>query len=217
MKIWSNSFTDGQPLPTRYAFCKIDPKTRVAMADNLNPHFGWDDVPDGTRAFVLICHDPDVPSVGDDVNVEGRVIPAELPRVEFFHWVLIELAPTLREIEEGAFSNGITPHGKGGPVAPLEARQGINDYTGWFAEDRDMNGDYHGYDGPCPPWNDALLHRYVFTLYALDVDKLPVQGAFTGSQVRDAMASHVLDQAAITATYSLNPEHAPVQIGSTAA
>ena len=32
-----------------------------------------------------------------------------------------------------------------------------------------MFGDYYGYDGPCPPWNDELVHRYVFTLYALDV------------------------------------------------
>ena len=42
-----------------------------------------------------------------------------------------------------------------------------------------MSGDYFGYDGPCPPWNDALVHRYVFTLYALDVATLGLQGPFT--------------------------------------
>jgi phosphatidylethanolamine-binding protein (PEBP) family uncharacterized protein len=40
---------------------------------------------------------------------------------------------------------------------------------GWFAGDNDMRGDYYGYDGPCPPWNDEIVHRYVFTLFALDV------------------------------------------------
>lgn len=213
MKVWSNSFADGQPMPTRYAFCKIDQKTRVAMADNVNPHLAWSDLPAGTQSLAVICHDPDVPSKGDDVNQEGRTVPADLPRVDFFHWLLIELKPSLEEIEEGAFSSGITPRGKGGPVAALDARQGINDYTNWFAQDRDMNGEYFGYDGPCPPWNDELVHRYVFTVYALDVPTLPLEGAFTGADLRDAIAKHTLAQASVTGTYTLNPDLAPTEIG----
>jgi len=213
MRVWSNSFEEGQPLPTRYAFCKIDAKTRVAMADNLNPHLGWSDLPEGTQSLAIICHDVDVPSQADDVNQEGCSIPTDLPRVEFFHWVLIELSADIDEIEEGAFSSGITPRGKGGPIAPMEARQGINDYTAWFAQDRDMNGDYFGYDGPCPPWNDELVHRYVFTVYALDVATLPLDGPFTGAEARAAIAKHVLGQASITGTYTLNPGLAPTEIG----
>lgn len=30
-------------------------------------------------SVVIICHDPDVPSKPDDVNKEGRTIPASLP------------------------------------------------------------------------------------------------------------------------------------------
>ena len=96
-------------------------------------------------------------------------MPASLPRVDFFHWVLVDLPPDARPIERGEFSDGVTARGKPGPHAPRGARQGINDYTGWFAGDKDMAGNYFGYDGPCPPWNDALPHHYVFTLYALDV------------------------------------------------
>ena len=68
-----------------------------------------------------------------------------------------------------------------------------------------MRGDYLGYDGPCPPWNDEIRHRYVFTLFALDIPRVPVEGTFTGQQVREAIAGHILAQASLTGTYSLNP------------
>ncbi|MGN6580495.1 MAG: YbhB/YbcL family Raf kinase inhibitor-like protein [Bordetella sp.] len=216
MKLSSLSFADQERIPERYAFCKIDPQSHVVLADNFNPQFSWHDVPAGVRSFVLICHDPDVPSKPDDVNQEGRIVPADLPRIDFFHWLLVDLPADLREIDEGAFSNGITPRGKGGPLAPMNARQGVNDYTAWFASDRDMSGDYFGYDGPCPPWNDALMHHYVFTLYALDIEELPVQGSFKGADVLSAMQGHVLDQASVTGIYTLNPELAPTRIGAAA-
>ena len=68
-----------------------------------------------------------------------------------------------------------------------------------------MRGDYYGYDGPCPPWNDLRLHRYVFTLYALDVSHVEVDGDLTGPNARLAIAGHVLAQASLTGTYTLNP------------
>ena len=68
-----------------------------------------------------------------------------------------------------------------------------------------MRGDYYGYDGPCPPWNDLRLHHYVFTVYALDVDKLPISGRFTGTEALAALKPHILAQASITGTYTLNP------------
>jgi phosphatidylethanolamine-binding protein (PEBP) family uncharacterized protein len=49
------------------------------------------------------------------------------------------------------------------------------------------------------------VHRYVFTLYALDIERVPLEGKLTGQQVRDAMRGHILDQAKITGVYSLNP------------
>ncbi len=205
MKLTSNSVADGQKIPGDFAFCLPDPVHHVCLGGNLNPHLAWRDVPAGTRSFVLICHDPDVPSRGDDVNREGRSVPASLPRVEFFHWTLVDLPADLREIKAGEFSKEVTPRGKPGPGAPLGARQGVNDYTGWFDGDNDMRGDYFGYDGPCPPWNDEIVHHYVFTLYALDIDRLPLDGKFTGMQARAAMHGHILAQASLTGLYSLNP------------
>jgi len=205
MILTSDSFFDGQPIPGQYAFCNPATSGHVCLGGNRNPHLAWRDVPTGTKSYAVICHDPDVPSRGDDVNQEGRTVPASLPRVDFFHWVLVDLPPSPPHIEAGEFSQDVMPRGKNGPGTARGARQGINDYTGWFAGDHDMRGDYYGYDGPCPPWNDELVHHYVFTLYALDVDSLPVEGKLTGAQVRTALAGHVLAEARLTGIYSLNP------------
>lgn len=205
MELRSNSFVDGQRLPGDLSFCIPDPAHHVCLGKNRNPHLAWTDAPAGTRSFALICHDPDVPSRGDDVNQEGRSVPAELPRVDFFHWVLIDLPPAVNSIGEGEFSDDVSPRGKPGPLAPHGSRQGINNYTDWFAGDPDMKGDYYGYDGPCPPWNDEIVHRYVFTLYALDLERLPLEGRFGGNEVRAALAGHILAQASIAGSYTLNP------------
>jgi len=206
MNLTSHSFAHNGIIPARYAFGKIDAQSHVALSENRNPHLAWDEVPDGTQSFVLLCHDPDVPSQPDDVNQEGREISASLLRVDFYHWVLIELPADAREIADGAYSSAITPRGKGGPLTPQGTRQGVNDYTQWFAGDNDMRGDYFGYDGPCPPWNDTIPHRYVFTLYALDVARLPLEGAFTGADVMQAIQGHVISLASLTGVYTLNPD-----------
>ena len=161
-------------------------------------------MPAGTKSLALICHDFDVPSRGDDVNKTDREVPPDLPRVDFFHWVLVDLPHSVREIAEGEYSRGFTARGKHGPAAPRGARQGLNDYTGWFAGDAQMGGVYHGYDGPFPPFNDSLVHHYVFTLYALAVERVAVEGAFTGPQVRAAIAGKVLAEATYSGTYTLN-------------
>lgn len=209
MQLTSTSFTDGGPIPAEFAFCMLDAKTHATLSQNRSPQLAWTGAPAGTKSFAIICHDPDVPSRGDDVNQEGRVVPATLPRVDFFHWVLVDVPASLSEISEGEFSSDVTPRGKPGPHAPHDARQGINDYTGWFDSDNDMRGDYYGYDGPCPPWNDEIVHHYVFTVFALDVGRLDVDGKLTGQQVRAAMQGHILAQASLTGTYTLNPSLKP--------
>jgi Raf kinase inhibitor-like YbhB/YbcL family protein len=207
MKLWSDSFKDGEHIPGDFAFCIIDPATHVAMSGNKNPHLAWSDLPAGTKSLALICHDPDVPSRGDDVNQEGKTVPADLPRVDFFHWVMVDLPANSSSIAAGQYSKEVTPRGKPGPhIEGLPGRHGINDYTGWFAGDADMAGDYFGYDGPCPPWNDSIVHHYIFTLFALDLERVAVDGKFTGPQVRDAMRGHILGEAKVTGIYTLNPQ-----------
>jgi len=205
MKLTTTAFADMAPIPGEFAFAVIDPVAHVKLSGNRNPDFAWQALPAGTRSLALVCHDPDVPSRGDDVNQAGRSIPASLPRVDFFHWVLVDIAPTTPGIARGVHAVGVVARGKPGPQAPDGARHGVNDYTGWFAGDADMAGNYFGYDGPCPPWNDEIPHRYVFTLFALDVPRLDVVGNFTGAEARVAMRGHVLEDASVTGRYTLNP------------
>ena len=91
MKLTSTGFADNQKIPGEFAFCIPDPAHHVCLGSNRNPPLAWNDAPAGTKSFAIICHDPDVPSKGDDVNQEGRSVPASLPRVDFFHWVLVDL------------------------------------------------------------------------------------------------------------------------------
>jgi len=197
--------TAGQPIPGEFAFCIPDPDTHATFAPNRSPGLSWDDVPGGTASFVILCWDRTVPTAGDDVNQEDREVPSDLPRTDFFHWVQVDIDATAREFEAGGFGEGVIARGKSGPAGPFGTRQGLNDYTGWFTGDPDMEGLYFGYDGPCPPWNDSLIHEYTFAVYALDVEPCPVDGDFTGPQVRQAMAGHVLAEASVMGTYTLNP------------
>ncbi|RDS81649.1 YbhB/YbcL family Raf kinase inhibitor-like protein [Dyella monticola] len=203
MQLRSDNFQHGTPIPPDLAFGK--PGHPVALSENLSPHLAWKGAPDGTRSFVLTCIDTDVPSKPDDVNKEGRLVPADLPRVEFVHWLMANIPSECGELAEGACSEEITPRGKKQPYGPPGSVQGVNSYTDWFSGDVQMDGTYLGYDGPCPPWNDSLVHHYHFRVYALDAPRLPLDQGFSLEELRAAMAGHVLAQAELTGTYSLNP------------
>jgi hypothetical protein len=204
VKVRSDTFDDGARIPDRCAFGVHDPEIHVRLSDNLNPHLAWSDVPAGTKSFAIVADDPDAPTVGTDVNKPGRTVPRSLPRAHFTHWVLVDLPADRRQIAEGECSNAVTVGGKPGPHAHL-GRHGLNDYTGWFSGDDEMRGEYHGYDGPCPPWNDERVHHYVFPVYALDVERLPVVGAFSRADVLAAVQGHVLGSAAVAGTFSIYP------------
>ena len=204
MQLRSDSFNDGDFIPNQYAFGMTSAEGKIDLADNKSPHLAWSDLPEGTQSIAILCIDSDAPTKPDDVNQEGRMVPSDLPRADFSHWVLVDVAPD-DVIAEAAFSDGITAKGKEGSEGPRGTRSGINDYTGWFAGDPDMAGDYFGYDGPCPPFNDSIMHHYRFTAYALDVDRLAVDGKFTAADALAAIDGHVLGEASIVAKYKINP------------
>lgn len=204
MKLESRSFADKARIPGEFA-AGVPGASGPVVGPNRSPHLKWSGFPAETRSFVVVCHDSDVPSKADDVNKADRKVPYDLPRVDFYHWLLVDVPATLSELAEGADSTAFVAKGK--PIGKTDhGRRGVNSYTDWFGDDADMGGDYGGYDGPWPPFNDERIHNYTFTVYALDVPSLDVPERFTGPEVLAKLEGHVLAKASWSGTYSLNPD-----------
>lgn len=203
MKLSSQSIENAQRIPEKFA-AGVPGDGGPKPGPNHSPELTWTDAPAGTRSFAVICHDPDVPSRPDDVNQPGRVVPYDLPRSVFYHWVLVDIPAARTELAAGIDSDAFVPRGKSFGQTPHGVR-GINSYADWFASDPNMTGDWGGYDGPWPPFNDERLHHYTFTVYALDVPSLDLPERFTGPDALSRMEGHILAQASITGTYSLYP------------
>ena len=206
MQLSSKDWHDGQPIDPKFAFGQRADDAPMALSSNLSPHLAWSALPAGTRSLALLCMDADVPTVVDYINQAGHELPADMPRTEFCHWCMANLDPALGELQRGQCSDGVVIGGKAQPPGPPGSVQGMNDYTGFMAGHPDMAGQYCGYDGPCPPWNDLRLHHYTITLYALDLERLNLAPGFTPEALRSAMAGHILAEARLTGHYSLHPQ-----------
>ena len=165
MQLATSAFVDIGVIRREFAFGAIDPVAHVSLSGNRNPDFAWSGLPTGTRSLALAVPRPGRAVARRRRQPGGRIVPASLPRVDFFHWVLVDL-PSGRETDRARrASRRASPRAESpARMRPRGARQGINDYTGWFAGDADMAGNYFGYDGPCPPWNDD---RASLCLYAV--------------------------------------------------
>jgi Raf kinase inhibitor-like YbhB/YbcL family protein len=99
----------------------------------------------------------------------------------WWHWVVYDLPKDSSDLPKGA---GAAQSGS----LPAGALQGRSD----LGED--------AYHGPCPAKGDPP-HRYVFTIYALDVAKLPVAADSSGAMVTSTAGDHVLGKAVLVAHY----------------
>ncbi|MHC5879312.1 YbhB/YbcL family Raf kinase inhibitor-like protein, partial [Streptococcus pyogenes] len=89
------------PIPTKFAMGIPNGSGQATFAPNRSPHIRWTDAPKETKSFALICHDADAPTVGDDVNQPGRTVPYDLPRADFYHWVLVDIPADINELPAG--------------------------------------------------------------------------------------------------------------------
>ncbi|MDD5437651.1 MAG: YbhB/YbcL family Raf kinase inhibitor-like protein [Patescibacteria group bacterium] len=110
MQITSPAFSHQQPLPAKY----------TCDGNEISPPLNIEGIPAETKSLALILNDPDAPS-GD-----------------FVHWVVFNIPPLVKEIEEGQTPPGVVGRNTLGTNA---------------------------YVSPCPPSGE---HRYTFKLYALD-------------------------------------------------
>ena len=180
--VTSKAIVNGKPIAEKYAFCAPDGKGKTKDATNISPDLSWAGAPAGTKSFAILVVDPDVPAKFDDANKDGKTIAADFPRQDFYHWVLTDIPATTTSLAEGKDT--------GLGVA------GTNDFASF------MKDEFTSYDGPCPPWNDARVHNYHFTVYALDVEKLGVKPGATGKEAKAAIDKHTLAKGEITGTFS---------------
>src|SRR5690554_7810185 len=91
VKLEVKGIADGQPIPEKFAFGVFSEQDHMSFGPNGNPELGWEARPEGTKSFVVVMFDPDVPSVPEEVNKKGRTVAAALPGVDSFAWRLLDI------------------------------------------------------------------------------------------------------------------------------
>lgn len=113
----------------------------------------------------------------------------------FWHWAVYNIPPTTTGLAQGA--------GNDAAKLPAGAFGGNNDLF-----DTGLIGGNTNYAGPCTPQGDPT-HRYVFTLYALAVDRVEVAGgipqtatpALFSFVINKAIGKALLGKASFTANF----------------
>ena len=148
IKVTSAAFENGGMIPSKYTCDGADVSVPLM----------WEGVPDGAKSIALIADDPDA------------------PMGTWVHWVVYDLPPETRELEEHM------------PVAAKldnGAKQGVTDFK------------RVGYGGPCPP---SGTHRYFFKVYALDTI-IEASGMLDKAGLLKAMEGHIIGQGQIMGKY----------------
>jgi Raf kinase inhibitor-like YbhB/YbcL family protein len=98
----------------------------------------------------------------------------DAPGGTFTHWVLFDIPGTQRELPAGTAASTLGIAGR-------------NDFG------------KAGYGGPCPP--PGAPHRYIFTLFALDVATLGLPASAPRRDIEAAMRGHTVGQARLVGNY----------------
>lgn len=97
----------------------------------------------------------------------------------YWHWLVFNIPSSVTSLDAGA----------GQSDSPAGGESGYSDFG--------MNS----YGGPCPPKGHGD-HRYIFTVYALDVDRIPgASNKTTGATLVFSMRGHVLASGSITGLF----------------
>ena len=205
LKVHVDSFKNGAMMPNKFSFCAPAAQGHTTGGANINPSISWSKGPRGTKSYAVILYDTDSPAEQrEKMNKEGETLTAAVPRRNFFHWILVDIPANVTSIKEGADSNARVVHGKAATPSAAGVK-GLNDYTKATAANDAMKGQYYGYDGPCPPWNDENVHHYHFSVYALSVASLGLPKDFDGAAAQDAMKGKILAQGEELGLFTQNP------------
>ena len=91
IKVTSTAFKDGEMLPDKCSF----------KGGDESPPLAWNNAPDATKSFALICDDPDA------------------PRGDWVHWVIYFIPPGVKSLAGHQPKTAALPNG---------AKQGTNDF-----------------------------------------------------------------------------------------
>jgi len=188
----------GRMLPPENASC-VSHQGKFRPGLNESPSLSWSKGPAGTKSYAVTMVDPDVPVDRSGFNKDGTVIAETTPREEFVHWVLADIPADFSHLPQAIDGNGLTKSGL--PLKRTDhGRRGQNG----FGEGSMKNGPQGGYHGACPPWNDQRIHHYRVTVYALNVEHLPLPEAFTRADLLKVANGHVLSSGSAELRYTLN-------------
>ena len=96
-----SSFTliKGTMIPETYAVATPTADGTAEMAGrDLSPGLQWSGEPEGTRSFAISVVDPDVPADRNRMGVEGLSLGDDEPRVEFAHWLVVDIPTRVHEL-----------------------------------------------------------------------------------------------------------------------
>ena len=99
----------------------------------------------------------------------------------WWHWLIFNIPPSVNKLPAKAGN-------KDSGQAPKGSIQTITDFG------------QPGYGGPCPPVGDKP-HRYVFTVFALKVEQLPLKEDASGAMVGFFLNQNAIAKATLTALY----------------
>lgn len=189
---------DNDLILVEQAYCRPTEDGKSENGINRRPSVVWSKGPEGTKSYAIVMVDPDVPTDFTDAGKEGKTIPASMKRQDFYHWAQIDIP---------AIAEGF-PSGSGNEYPQQQPRflgiPGLNSYAKFYTDK--PKGEYTGYDGPCPPWNDERLHHYHFKVFALDVETLGLKKKFAPEDAVKAMQGHILAEGECVGAYTLNPK-----------
>jgi Raf kinase inhibitor-like YbhB/YbcL family protein len=155
-RLTSSDLKEGERLPEAQVFNGMG-----YSGGNRSPQLAWDGAPEGTKSFVLTCYDPDAPTGSG-----------------WWHWVVINIPASAKELPGGAGS------GSGLPSGAVQTRTDFGQ---------------PGYGGAAPP--PGRTHHYIFTIHALKVEKLDLDPQSSAALVGYMTHMNSLGKATLTATY----------------
>lgn len=138
---------------------------------NISPQLSWKNAPAGTKSFAITAYDPDAPTGSG-----------------WWHWLVFNIDKSVNNLKTGASGQYVNKQDTNDQLMPAGAIESTTSYGST------------GFGGACPPIGDKP-HRYIFTVYALNTEKIDQAADARPELIGFFLNSHVIAKASIMAYY----------------